>query len=120
MHRGKDLDIFDRVKAEAFGDSFGTISQDSIQYLFRILFLEKIEVGSLLAAFFRQNWKLAQIDPMGIDHNHALLGLAENLGEPDHGEDTGIDDVSQNIPGSHGWKLIDISNQDQMGMGWEG
>lgn len=52
---------------------------------------------------------------MGVDDNGALPGLAEDFTERHDGDDTRIDDVLQDVPGTDGRKLVHVPHEDQGG-----
>jgi hypothetical protein len=80
MHGRQDLNILDRIEFKTFWNPFRTERKNSLQSLLRVLFLDKIEICLL-----RELGEFALVDPVCIDNDHAFHGLAEDLGEPDHG-----------------------------------
>ena len=57
---------------------------------------------------------LAPVDPVGVYHDIALLGLPEDPGQAHHAAAPGTDDVLQDAAGTHGGKLVHIPHQDQL------
>ena len=58
---------------------------------------------------------LAPVDFVGIYHNIALAGLAENSGKPHHAALSGGNDIPEHAPRPYGGKLIDVSHHHQAG-----
>ena len=89
----------------------GAKLQQGIQHFFVSLPLqeEKILVLFVDAGIF------SAIDPVGVDHDQAFLGLAEDLIQPDRMHQFAFDNVPEDISRSHRGQLIRISHQNQPG-----
>jgi hypothetical protein len=57
---------------------------------------------------------------MGAGDDAALGGLAEHLSQPYDRRCAGRDHVDQNLPGSNGGKLINVTDNEQRGMVGDG
>ena len=76
---------------------------------FRIFFgrKEKICLFSI-----REIRHLSLIDPVGIHDNPAGLCLAENAGQADHRNHSGINQIPQYISCTYRWQLVNVSHQN--------
>ena len=68
----------------------------------------------VLAAFCQVN-RLSCIDFVCVDHNVALGGLAEDVGQLYHIEAAGFDNIPQYISRPHAGELVHIPHQDEPG-----
>ena len=68
----------------------------------------------VLAALCQVN-RFSCINFMGIDHNVALGGLAEDVGQLHHIEAAGFNDIPQHISGANAGELVHIPHQDETG-----
>jgi len=92
-------------------------SDNLLHHFFRIFFfyIEEIRVFSI-----GNIWKFSFINGMCVHDDPAALGLSENPGQPNHRKHTGINNVTQYVSRANGWKLIDISHQNQPHTFWNG
>ena len=70
---------------------------------------EQEEVGVLA-----EHRGLAGVDPVRVDHHPGLLGLPEDLGEPDPGDGVGGEHVAQHLPGADRGQLVHVADQQQV------
>ena len=57
---------------------------------------------------------------MRVDHDHALLRLPEDFGQPNDGHNSGIDQVAQHIARADRWQLICIAHENEPRAGTQG
>jgi hypothetical protein len=57
---------------------------------------------------------LAGVDPVRVDHHPGLLGLPEDLRQPDPGDGVGGQHVAQHLPGADRGQLVHIPDQQQV------
>ena len=113
VHRREHLDAGDRVKAEPRRDPLGDQLDDRVPRGLRIVAADEVEVG--LASGGRVEIRqLAVVDAVRRDHDLARGGLAEDLGQPDHGRGLGGDHVGQHRSRAHRRQLIDIADEHEL------
>jgi hypothetical protein len=56
----------------------------------------------------------ARVDPVRVDHDAGLLGLAEDPGQPDRRQRPGGQHVAQHLPGADRGQLVHIPDQQQV------
>ncbi len=110
-HGRQDLDILQRIIIPIPGQSAGQQVDQGLQDIFRLLPAVQKEV----LVFYIENRQFSVIDPMGIQNDHAFPRLAKDLGQLDDTDDSALDDILQNVAGSHRRELVHIADQDQAG-----
>src|SRR5579862_3509701 len=111
IHGTENLDVVNRVEAEAFRySSLGQLN-DAADSSFWIIGLYEIEVAFLSS--WAELGHRALVDPMGVDDDSALRGLAEYFGEPHYGHGTRCDDVCKDLSRPDRRKLIDVAHDEQ-------
>jgi hypothetical protein len=55
-----------------------------------------------------------------VDHDAGLLRLPEDLGQPDHRQRPGGQQVAQDLPGADGRQLVHVAHQQQVRAGRDG
>jgi hypothetical protein len=97
VHRTQHLDVPYRVEPEALRDPFLHDRQQLAHPLVGIGRIDEVEVTALHRGEVRH---LALVDPVRIDDDPALGGLAEDLSQPHDGHSTRGNDLSQHLPRS--------------------
>src|SRR5262249_7443238 len=69
----------------------------------------------VLRARRNQGWRFAGANARGILDDGALLGLAEDLREPDRGDADRCQEIAQHLSWSHRRQLITVPPQDETG-----
>lgn len=112
MHGGQDLHVGHGVKAVGLGDALADHAQDQGLQLRKILLLdpEKIGLGRRVRA---AKGKLALVDAVGVDHDHALAGLAVDVRQAYGGDHAALDHVAQHIARAHRRQLVFIADENQ-------
>ena len=111
LHRAQHLHVFDGSSPNRRGMRSRTISIDLRDALLRLGDLDHVEVA-VLARLGRLR-HLAAVDPVGIDDDPALGGLAEHLGQSRDRQAPRGDDVSQHLPRPDGGQLIHVAHEQQ-------
>ena len=93
------------------GDEF----HQQVPSLFGLLPLQEVEVRLRLRFRSRFLWHEAVPDAVRGGDDLAVDGLAEDLGEADHGRDSAVDDVAQHSSGSDRGQLVHVAHQNQTG-----
>ena len=57
---------------------------------------------------------LPGVDPVGVDHDAGLLGLAEDPGQPHRGQRPGSQQVAEDLPGADRGQLVDVPDEQQV------
>ena len=112
MHGRDDLHFIDGIEPEATGDSLGHQVLDEVQGLLGRGALDEEEVTA--AALFLEDRHLAPVDPVGVHHDEAFTGLAEDLGEAHHVDRPGTDYVAEHAAGPHRRELVHVAHQDEL------
>src|SRR5262249_16378910 len=118
VHGREDLDVKERVEAEADGDAPADEGQDAVGDGGGAVRLDEVEVAG--PAGGRGGGQLALLDGVGGADDPALAGLAEDLGEADHGDGAGGDEVGEHGAGPDGGELIDVADEHQAGVPRQG
>jgi hypothetical protein len=108
VHRRQHLDV-PRGDAELPGDPLGDQVDHPLAVAVGLVGGEQEEVGVLA-----EHRGLAGVDPVRVDHHPGLLGLPEDLGEPDPGDGVGGQHVAQHLPGADRGQLVHVTDQQQM------
>ena len=58
--------------------------------------------------------ELPGVDPVGVDHDAGLLGLAEDPGQPYRGQRPGGEQVAEDLPGADRGQLVDVADEQQV------
>ena len=83
---------------------------DGRGYLLGLLALHEEEVGLLAVAYVGHP---SFVDGVGVHDDTASLCLAEDAGETDNGDDTGVDDVSEYVAGTDTRQLVHVTDKQQ-------
>ncbi len=111
VHGREDLDVVDRVHVIAPGNpSAGEIHRHGGR-LGGVVADDEEEIGVGVVGVADGHG--ARVDPVGVDHDPALLGLTKDVIEPDHRDDGGGDEVAKDVSGSHRGQLVGIADEDQ-------
>ncbi len=98
VHGRDHLDVGPRVEPVAARQVARHQVHDAALHGLRILLVDEDEVAAAIA---RRQGHGPLVDPVRVHHDLAGLGLAEDLGEPDHLGHAAGDDVLQHGAGSH-------------------
>jgi hypothetical protein len=101
MSRGGD--------AEPAGDPAGDQVDHPLRGGVGLVGAEQEEVGVL-----PEHRRPPGVDPVRVDHHPRLLGLPEDLGEPDPGDGVGGQHITQHLPGTDRGQLVHITDQQQV------
>ena len=115
VHGGQHLYLLDGVKTKTPGNLFCIESNHPFQDLLGVLLFNKIEIRALLCDPIPGEWEIPLDGFDGHSHDHALLGLTENLRQSHDGKKTRIDHILQHISRADGGQLVNITHQDQVG-----
>ena len=111
IHWAENLNVADRIEAEARGDPGFHQLDDALHGDFGIFRLDEVEVRIDPGRAEIGNKTL--IDAVGGGDNAAFRGLPEYLGQSHHWHRTRRDYVREHLPRSHGGKLVYIANDQQ-------
>ena len=109
-HRRQHLDVAVRVQTEPRRDAIGDQVFEGVEQGLRLGSLDEVEVGFGGAL---DPWQLSRQDPVGVDHDHALAGLAEDLAQADDRQPVRADQVGEDPARSDRGQLIDVADEDQ-------
>ncbi len=109
VHRRQDLNLGDRIETEARGDPLGDQLLDRPGDLLGIAPLDEEEIAPRGGG----GRDLAAVDPVGVDHDRALAGLAEDLGQAYHVHHAGTDQIAEHAPRTDRGELVDVAHQNQ-------
>ena len=56
------------------------------------------------------------VDPMGVDNDPALGGLAEDLGQADDRHPPRVNNIRQHLAGTDRGQLVDVADEQQCGL----
>ena len=93
-------------------DAVAHHGQELLAARLRVGRLDEVEVRALRRLEVRH---LAAVDPVGVDDDPALGGLAEHLGQPHDRHRAGADDVGQHLPRPDRGQLVDVADEQQGG-----
>jgi len=93
------------------GDVVGDRALDQPHDGFGFLFLDPKEVVPTALP----DGRITAVDAMGIHHDAALLGLAEDLCQADHQQGPRGDQIGQHVPRADRRQLIDVPDHDKLG-----
>ena len=111
VHGGEHLELLDRIEAEPPGDALGHDLGDGLDDRLRLRALDEEEVP--LAVHRLQDGHHPLVHPVGVDHDQAALGLAEDLGQPHHLHRLRADQVGEHPSGADRGELVHVPHQDQ-------
>ena len=109
VHRAQHLHVAARVQAEPGRDPPRHDVDDEFGGLLGVVAAEPEEVAEP-----GQLRLLPGVDPVGVDHDAGLLGLAEDLGQPHRGQRPGGEQVAEDLPGADRGQLVDVADQQQV------
>src|SRR5262249_14178346 len=117
VHRCEHLHIANRMQPEALRNALSHDTQQLGLDCFRTVRRNDIEVT---LAFFAHDRELALIHAVRIDNDLRGRCLAKNFCERDRRKATRTDNVCEYGTWSHGRKLIDITDEEDGGVIWNG
>ncbi len=115
MHGAEDLHVPARVQPKARGNAFAHQGAHGGQGIFRVFPGDEKEIRCAVGAI-RQG-HVALVDAVGIDHNAAFPGLAKNLRQTHHMDDSGGDEIGEHAAGTNGGQLVHVADENQPGGG---
>ena len=112
IHRREHLDVVRGIVFVMPGKAFGAEAQEGLHDFGGLRLLDKEKVAGSVVS---DGGEEALVDPVGVDHDAAALGLAEDVIEPDRGDGFGGDHIPQYVSGPHGGQLIHVPDEDDGG-----
>ena len=98
------------IEPEALRDALAHDGEHLPHPVFRIRGIDEVEVAAFGPGEIGHQ---PLVDPMRVDDDPALGGLAEDLGQAHDRYGTRGDDVRQHLPGTDRGQLIDITDEQQ-------
>ena len=115
-HRGEDLDLLLGVKRKLLGDPAGHEVENRRADLRGLFGRKEKEVAPLVF----EKGHLSVVDAVGVLDDLRVLCLAVDLGEADCWDRLAFNKVLQYCAGADAGKLIDIADDEEAGMAWDG
>ena len=112
VHRREDLDIVEGIETEPLRDPFLDHGDDELQHPLGVLLFDEVEIVEFFPGVVEMG-HLPLVDPVGVDDDRALPGLAKDLVEFDNGDGLRSDDVPKNIPRPDRGELVDVPHEDK-------
>ena len=121
VHGGEDLDVVERVEFEFVGDAVADEVGEGFGDGLRCGAFDEEEVFDFVLSvsslvFSREAWELAVVDGVGGLDDLGGGSLAEDFGEACDGDGFGIDDVAEDVARADGGELVDVADDEQVGV----